>query len=161
MAEYDNPDWSPDNAQKFTTDQLDKVDGPSDSPGSTPPTTARPEASSPPSPAPASNDRRFPPVTGQDAELAAIQRIVAGEQSMTIYKPIPIEAEKAAEVAVALVNGEDVGDTTDFEGVDSFIFDPVVVTQDNVNDTVIADGFYTVEDICTAEYADACAAGPG
>jgi ABC-type xylose transport system substrate-binding protein len=48
----------------------------------------------------------LPPITGQDAELAAIQRIVAGQQAMTIYKPIPIEAEKAAELAVALVNGD-------------------------------------------------------
>ena len=49
----------------------------------------------------------LPPITGQDAELAAIQRILAGEQAMTIYKPIPIEAETAAEVAVELANGED------------------------------------------------------
>lgn len=40
----------------------------------------------------------------------------------------------------------------------SFIFDPIVVTKDNVADTVVADKFYTVEQICTAEYADACAA---
>ena len=47
LAEYDNPDWSPDNAQKFTTDQLDKIDDPPSWPASTPPTTARPAASSP------------------------------------------------------------------------------------------------------------------
>jgi D-xylose transport system substrate-binding protein len=100
----------------------------------------------------------LPPITGQDAEVAAIQRILAGEQALTIYKPIPVEAEKAAEVAVALANGEDVGETTDFEGVASFIFDPIVVTQDNVGDTVVADGFYDAADICTDEYADACKA---
>ena len=48
-----------------------------------------------------------------------MQRIVAGEQAVTVYKPIPIEAETAAEFAVALVNGEDTPETTDFEGVAS------------------------------------------
>ncbi|WP_295657927.1 substrate-binding domain-containing protein [uncultured Nocardioides sp.] len=156
LEEYDNPDWSPENAQEFVTDQLSKYDT-SDIQGVY-----------------AANDGQaggvvaaltgggfepdaLPPITGQDAELAAIQRVLAGEQAMTIYKPIPIEAEKAAEVAVALANGEDVGETTDYEGVPSFIFDPIVVTADNVADTVVADEFYPVEDICTDEYADACA----
>jgi D-xylose transport system substrate-binding protein len=155
VAEYDNPDWSPDNAQKFVTSQLNNVDGASlagvyaANDGQAGGVIAALRAD---------GMTTFPPVTGQDAELAAIQRIVAGDQFMTIYKSIKTEAEKAAEVAVAIVNGEDVGDTTDFQGVDSFIFDPAVVTKDNIKDTVIADGFYTVEDICTPEYADACAA---
>ncbi|WP_257953009.1 substrate-binding domain-containing protein [Nocardioides sp. B-3] len=73
----------------------------------------------------------LPPITGQDAEIAAIQRILAGEQEMTIYKPIPIEAETAAEVAVALANGDEVPATSetgieqsDYEGVTSYIFTP-------------------------------------
>lgn len=152
---YDNPDWSPENAQSYVSDQLgqfspDEIDG-----------------------VYAANDGQaggviaaltgagiapdaLPPVTGQDAELAAIQRIVTGEQHMTIYKSIKTEAEKAAEVAVALVNGDEVTDTVDFEGVPSFIFEPVVVTQDNIMDTVVADEFWSVEEICTADYADAC-----
>ena len=155
LAEYDNPDWSPDNAQKWTTDELAKYD-PSQLDGVY-----------------AANDGQaggvvaaltgagvsadaLPPITGQDAELAAIQRILAGEQAMTIYKPIPVEANKAAEVAVALANGDDVGDTTDFQGVPSFIFDPIVVTKDNVADTVIKDKFYSVDDICTGDYVKAC-----
>ena len=107
----------------------------------------------------------LPPITGQDAELAAIQRIVAGQQAMTIYKPIPIEAETAAEVAVKLVEGEEVGSTsdtgieqTDFQGVKSFIFTPIVVTQDNVADTIVKDKFYSVDDICTSDFASACQA---
>ncbi|MFD1826890.1 MULTISPECIES: sugar ABC transporter substrate-binding protein [Mumia] len=155
VAEFDNPDWSPDNAQKFVTSQLNNTDAASlagvyaANDGQAGGVIAALRAD---------GLTKFPPVTGQDAELAAIQRIVAGDQYMTIYKSIKTEAEKAAEVAVAIVNGDDVGETTDFQGVKSFIFDPVVVTQDNVKDTVVADGFYTVEDICTAEYADACAA---
>ena len=107
----------------------------------------------------------LPPITGQDAELAAVQRIIAGQQAMTIYKPNPIEAETAAELAVTLARGEEPGATSDtgvelteYEGVPSYIFDPIAVTAENVADTVVADGFYAVEDICTEEYADACAA---
>src|SRR5436305_11194286 len=48
----------------------------------------------------------LPPVTGQDAELAGIQRIVGGAQFMTVYKPIKKEAEAAAELAVALLHGQ-------------------------------------------------------
>jgi len=157
LAEYDNPDWSPENAQQWTTDQLGKYK-PSEIAGVY-----------------AANDGQaggviaaltgagiakdaLPPVTGQDAELAAIQRIVAGEQYMTIFKPYAPEAEKAAEVAVDIANGDDITGATDYEGVDSFIFDPIVVTQDNVGDTIVAEGLFTVEEICTATYADACAA---
>lgn len=157
LAEYDNPDWSPDNAQQWTSDQLGKFkaadiggvyaanDGQAG--GVVAALTGAGVAAD-----------KLPPITGQDAELAAIQRIIAGQQAMTIYKPIPVEANKAAEVAVQIANGETPSGTTDFEGVPSFIFDPVVVTKDNVKDTVVADGFYAAADICTADYAAACAA---
>ncbi len=153
IDEYDNPDWSPENAQKFTSSKLNTIDA-ADLAGVY-----------------AANDgqaggviaalrsegvKDMPPVTGQDAELAAIQRILAGSQYMTIYKPIKVEADQAAEVAVKLVTGKDVTDTTDFQGVKSFIFDPIVVTKDNVKDTVIADGFYKVDDVCSGDFADAC-----
>ena len=48
----------------------------------------------------------LPPVTGQDADITAVQRIVSGEQYMTVYKPFKLEAEAAAEMAVALAQGE-------------------------------------------------------
>jgi D-xylose transport system substrate-binding protein len=144
-AEYDNPDWSPDNAQKFTSSQLNNID-PADLAGVYAANDG--QAGGVIAALRSAGVKKMPPVTGQDAELAAIQRIVAGEQYMTIYK--------AAETAVKLVDGEDVTGTTDFQGVKSFIFDPVVVTKDNVKDTVVADGFYKAEDICTADFADAC-----
>ncbi|WP_233552557.1 sugar ABC transporter substrate-binding protein [Jiangella rhizosphaerae] len=157
VGEYDNPDWSPDNAQAWTTDQLDTIDPASlagvyaANDGQAGGVIAALTGAGLPA-------DQLPPVTGQDAELAAIQRIVAGEQYMTIYKPIKVEAEGAAEAAISIVNGEEVADTTDFQGVPSLIHDPIVVTADNVADTVVADDFWTVDDICTDEYADACAA---
>ena len=105
----------------------------------------------------------LPPITGQDAEVAAIQRILAGEQYMTVYKAIKLEAEAAAEAAVAMLRGEEpegADDTVDNGAIDvpSILLEPVPVTAENVADTVIADGFWTVEDICTGDFADACAA---
>lgn len=155
VAEYDNPDWSPDNAQQFTSSQLSNT--PADQIAGVLAANDG-QAGGVIAALRSANVAELPPVTGQDAELAAIQRIVAGEQYMTVYKSIKIEAEKAAELAVALVQGEEVTDTEDFEGVPSYIFDPVIVTQENVADTVVADGFHSVEDICTDEYADACSA---
>jgi D-xylose transport system substrate-binding protein len=163
LEEYDNPDWSPENAQQFVTDQLASYD-PSEIQGVYAANDGQAGGVIAALTGAGVDPSELPPVTGQDAELAAIQRIIAGEQEMTIYKPIPIEAETAAEVAVKLANGEDVSGTTDtgidqteYEGVPSYIFDPIAVTAENVNDTVVADEFYSVDDICTDEYADACA----
>ncbi|MFF4590725.1 sugar ABC transporter substrate-binding protein [Streptomyces sp. NPDC000345] len=103
------------------------------------------------------------PLTGQDAELAAIQRIVAGTQSATVYKAYKPEADTAAELAVALLNGKDVksqATTTVTSGsgdkVPAKLLTPVSVTKANIKDTVVKDGLYTVADICTADYAAAC-----
>ncbi len=155
LAEYDNPDWSPENAQQFVTDQLSKYK-PSEIQGVYAANDGQAGGVVAALTGGGFDADKLPPITGQDAELAAIQRIVAGEQAVTVYKPIPVEAYKAAELAVALVNGDDVGETVDFQGVPSFIFDPVAVTQDNVADTIVADGFYTVDEICTGSYAKAC-----
>ncbi len=101
------------------------------------------------------------PTTGQDAELAAIQRILAGDQYMTVYKPIKPLAEKAAEWAVALAQGNEVTDANDTENngktdVPTLKLDVVPVTADKVKDTVVADGFWKASEICTAKYAAAC-----
>ena len=101
------------------------------------------------------------PVTGQDSELAAIQRILAGDQFMTVYKPIKPLADKAAEWAVALAKGNKVTDATDTENngkadVPTLKLAVVAVTADKVKGTVVADGFWKPAEICTAKYAAAC-----
>ncbi|WP_436841993.1 sugar ABC transporter substrate-binding protein [Streptomyces bobili] len=105
------------------------------------------------------------PLTGQDAELAGIQRIVAGTQSSTVYKAFKPEADAAAQLAVDLLEGKDIKSLatqtlTSGSGdkVPSQLLTPVSVTKANIKDTVIADKLYTVEEICTAEYAAACKA---
>jgi D-xylose transport system substrate-binding protein len=104
------------------------------------------------------------PVTGQDAELAAIQRILIGEQYMTVYKAIKPEAEGAAELAVNLVNGNksaaDALATSKVNNgqkdVASILLQPVAVTKDNIKDTIVKDNFHSVSQICSGEAASAC-----
>jgi D-xylose transport system substrate-binding protein len=157
--EYDTPDWSPDKAQSEMEQAISALgkDGfvgvlaANDGTGGGAIAAMKS----------AGIDPTKVPVTGQDAELAAIQRIVAGEQFMTVYKPIKPLAEKAAEWAVGLVSGKKPTDATDTENngqvdVPTLKLDVVPVTQDKVADTVIADGFWKAAEVCTGEYADAC-----
>ncbi|MCZ2818272.1 sugar ABC transporter substrate-binding protein [Modestobacter sp. VKM Ac-2984] len=101
------------------------------------------------------------PVTGQDATTEGLQNILAGNQCMTVYKPIEEEANALAELAVALVNGETPevdGEAEDPEGdrtVPAVLLDPVPVFRDNVKE-VVDDGYVDAADLCTGEYAAAC-----
>lgn len=105
----------------------------------------------------------LPPVTGQDAELAAIQRIIADEQYMTVYKAIQPQAELAVAATLALATGEEIEsgeyEITEMEdgggtAVQAILLEPIAVTKDNIGDTVVSDGYYTIEEICTSDYED-------
>ncbi|MFE9634627.1 substrate-binding domain-containing protein [Streptomyces sp. NPDC006463] len=105
----------------------------------------------------------LPPVTGQDAELAGVQRIVAGEQYMTVYKRYAPEAAAAAEMAVTLAQGEKIDgiinqivDSPTTKGVRSVLVPGVPLTKANVKSTVVDDGVYTVAEICTDRLKSAC-----
>ena len=91
-------------------------------------------------------------VTGQDADLAACQRIVAGSQTMTVYKPIKALAHKAAEVAVQMAKKQPLAGATRTtnngkKDVPSILLEPVAVDKANLDATVIADGFQKKEDV--------------
>jgi D-xylose transport system substrate-binding protein len=160
--EYDTPDWSPDKAQ----DEMEQAITALGKDGFVGVYAANDGTAGGAIAAMKSQgvDPAAVPVTGQDAELAAIQRILAGEQYMTIYKPIRPEAEAAAELAVNLVNGnksaaDGLAKTTENNGqkdVASIIFDPVVVTKDNVKDTIVKDNFHPVDQLCSGTAASAC-----
>ncbi|MFF5185370.1 sugar ABC transporter substrate-binding protein [Streptomyces sp. NPDC000345] len=111
------------------------------------------------------SDSDLPPITGQDAELAAVQRIVSGEQYMTVYKPYAGEAEAAAEAAVAKVQGRELQfealtrdkiDSPTNKDIPAKLVTVVALTRSNIKKTVVADGIYKVSDICTAAYKQAC-----
>jgi D-xylose transport system substrate-binding protein len=115
------------------------------------------------------------PISGQDATAEGMQNVLLGRQTMSVYKPIQNEAGLASAVALALRAGEDIL-TTDFDfdyeliGIEAetgeptetpegdgvvpyFGLVPIGVTEDNMADTVIADGFRTIEEICTGDVA--------
>lgn len=154
LADFDTPDWSPNQAQDWVAGQLtEHPDGIVGVYAANDGTAGGAIAA-----LRAANRAPFPIVTGQDAELAAIQRIVSGDQYMTIYKDVRSEANLAAEIAVKLATGQAFEAPITVNGTPATLLDAEVVTVANIMDTLVADGIYTVADICTAEYAQACRA---
>ncbi len=157
--EYDTPDWSPDRAQQqmeqaVTTLGREAIIGvyaANDGMAGGAIAALKGAGFAP-----------MPPVTGQDAEIASVQRVVAGEQYMTVYKAIKPEATIAAQMAIAAATGEKyrakptqkVSDGA--VAVPSVLLEPVTVTRDNVARVIIAGGFYTAAEVCTTEYRQAC-----
>ncbi len=164
--EYDTPDWSPDKAQTEMEQAITAlgktgfvgVYAANDGTGGGASAAMKGQGITP-----------IPPVTGQDAELAAVQRVLGGEQYMTVYKAIKPEAEDAAQLAVDLVNGK----TADADSlaaqkvnngqkdVSSVILTPIAVTKDSAKETVgkmVSDGFLKASDICTGAAAAGCQA---
>jgi D-xylose transport system substrate-binding protein len=162
------PGWSPADAQKFMAEQL--------------------RALSPPVSAAANDDLGFvavysandsmaagaiaafkvagiaklPPISGQDAELEAIQRILIGEQYMTVHKSYREEAERTAEFAVALARGEhpEAPGTVNngFEDVPTTLAGVTAITRDNLQSTVIDTQLYTIAELCAGRFLGACSA---
>lgn len=92
------------------------------------------------------------PVSGQDADLAACQRIVEGTQAMTVYKPIKSIAAAAAAAAVKLAKGQKVAanktiDNGKIKNVPFLALEPIAVDATNMYDVVIKDGWKTLEDV--------------
>jgi D-xylose transport system substrate-binding protein len=107
------------------------------------------------------------PVTGQDATLIGLQNILSGYQCGTAYKPIYLEAQAAAALALyaragltppaALVNGTTM-DTKSHVAVASVLLTPEWVTPSNMKSTVIADNFVPAAQLCAGKYKAACTA---
>jgi D-xylose transport system substrate-binding protein len=166
--EYDTPDWSPDKAQS-EMDQAITAVGKTGfkgvyamNDGTAGGAIAAMSA--------AGVDPATVPTTGQDAELEAVQRILAGQQFMTVYKATRPEAKAAADIAVALaqdkpvpaglVNGKTNNGTKD---VPSVLLTPVAVTKDNIataefggQPLIGPDGYWTADQVCTSQYQSAC-----
>ncbi|MGX7679775.1 sugar ABC transporter substrate-binding protein [Jatrophihabitans sp. DSM 45814] len=103
------------------------------------------------------------PVTGQDATVGGLQNILSGDQCMTVYKPIKLEAQGLTDLAVALLKGQPgktnatVVDSTTKREVPSLLLTPVSITKANVK-VPVDDGFVKATDLCTPTYAAACKA---
>jgi simple sugar transport system substrate-binding protein/D-xylose transport system substrate-binding protein len=152
LAEFDTPGWQPSKAQEWVSGQITQfstqivgVVAANDGTGGG--AIAAFKAAG----------VQVPPVTGNDAELAAIQRVIAGDQYNTISKPIKIVAEAAAEIAYKFVQGSGPAGKTTLFDTPSELFTPTVVTQQNLAETMFgADGPLKVAEVCTATYKAAC-----
>ncbi|MDQ1295250.1 MAG: D-xylose transport system substrate-binding protein [Actinomycetota bacterium] len=104
--------------------------------------------------------KKMPPITGQNADTAGLQRILSGTQYMTAYKPVQQEARLAAETAFALLTGKKPEATSTLNngsGARPAMFVKTeAVTGDRIKDTVLKDGFLTENALCAAAFADAC-----
>ncbi len=153
LAEFDTPDWAPPKAQDWASGQITKfgsqingVVAANDGTGGGAIAAFKAAGVNP-----------VPPVSGNDAELAAAQRIVNGDQYNTISKPIKIVAEAAAEVAYGFAQGKPPAAKTTLFDTPSQLFTPEVVTKDNLNEVLIKSGILEVSDVCSGTYAAACA----
>ena len=153
LSEFDTPDWAPPKAQEWAAGQITRF-GPeikgivAANDGTAGGAIAAMKAA---------GVDPLPPVTGNDATIAALQLIIAGDQYNTISKPSEIVAEAAAEVAMKLVNGEEPEATTTLYDTPSQLFVPAVVTQENIKAEIFDKGIQTASEVCTGEYADPCA----
>lgn len=154
LASYDVPGWSPARAQEWVATQLsqfgDRVAG-----------------------VYAANDglagaalaamrtagiERTPVVVGQDADLSAIRRLVAGTQYATVFKNIAMQARVAADAAKALAAGETPSSWDEVDGVPSVVLDPVLVLADDIDRIIVSTGLYTIEEICLPDLVAECLA---
>jgi D-xylose transport system substrate-binding protein len=99
-------------------------------------------------------------VSGQDADLASLQLIAQGKQTMTIYKSIQPLAFGAVDAAIKLARGEPVATTDTIDNgkikVPAILLEPVAVDRENLTKTVVKDGYHTLAEICKGIPPEKC-----
>ncbi len=152
LAEYDTPDWFPANAQEWTSGQIQRfgdeivgVVAANDGTGGGAIAAFKAAGVDP-----------NPPVTGNDATIAALQLIIAGDQYNTISKPSEIVAAAAANIAVEFLKGETPEAKTTLYDTPSELFVPAVVTRENIKAEIFDKGLNTAAEVCTGSYAEGC-----
>lgn len=151
LAEFDTPGWEPTKAQDWVSGQITQFPGKiagvvAANDGTAGGAIAAFKAAG----------GSVPPVTGNDAELAAAQRIIAGDQYNTISKPIKTVAEAAAQIAYSFAKGEKPAGKTTLFNTPSELFVPTVVTAKNLKETLVDTGIMKASELCTPTYAAAC-----
>ncbi|WP_105420608.1 MULTISPECIES: sugar ABC transporter substrate-binding protein [Neorhizobium] len=152
LAEFDTPEWAPPKAQEWAAGQITRfgaaikgVVAANDGTGGGAIAAFKAAGVNP-----------VPPVTGNDATIAALQLIISGDQYNTISKPSEIVAAAAAKVAVQLLKGEKPQAKTSLYDTPSELFVPAVVTADNIKAEIFDKKIQTAKEVCTGEYAEGC-----
>ena len=152
LAEFVTPEWAPPKAQEWAAGQItrfgDKIKGvvaANDGTGGGAIAAFK-----------AAGVQPVPPVTGNDATIAALQLIIAGDQYNTISKPSEIVAAAAAKVAVELIQGKKPQASTTLYNTPSQLFTPAVITAKNIKAEIFDKKIQTYAQVCTGDYTAAC-----
>lgn len=152
LAEFDTPEWAPPKAQEWTAGQITRFGGEIIGVVAANDGTAGGAIAA----FKAAGVKPVPPVTGNDATIAALQLIISGDQYNTISKPSEIVAAAAAKIAVQFLNGETPEAKTTLYNTPSELFVPAVVTKENIKAEIFDKGIQTAAEVCTGEYAEGC-----
>lgn len=152
LAEFDTPDWAPPKAQQWVSGQVTRfgaqiVGVVAANDGTAGGTIAAFKAA---------GMNPVPPVSGNDATIAALQLIIAGDQYNTISKPSEIVAAAAARIAVGFLESKPPTAETTLFNTPSQLFTPAVVTAKNLKAEIIDKGIVSAAELCTGRYADGC-----
>ena len=152
LAEFDTPEWAPPKAQQWVSGQITRfgtqivgVVAANDGTGGGAIAAFKAAGVNP-----------VPPVSGNDATVAALQLIVAGDQYNTISKPSEIVAAAAAKVAVGFLSGQAPKAEMTLYKTPSQLFTPAVVTAKNLKAEIIDKGILSAKELCTGRYAEGC-----
>ena len=152
LAEFDTPEWAPPKAQQWASGQITRfgkkilgVVAANDGTAGGAIAAFKAAGVDP-----------VPPVTGNDATIAALQLIIAGDQYNTISKPSEIVAAAAANVAIQLLKGETPKAEMTLYDTPSQLFTPAVVTAENLKAEIIDKKIQTAEELCTGRYEEGC-----
>lgn len=152
LAEFDTPEWAPPKAQEWAAGQITRfgadikgVVAANDGTGGGAIAAFKAAGVNP-----------VPPVTGNDATIAALQLIISGDQYNTISKPSEIVAAAAAKVTVQFLKGEKPEAKTTLYDTPSQLFIPAVVTAENIKAEIFDKKIQTPAEVCTGEYAAGC-----
>ena len=152
LSEYDTPEWAPPKAQEWASGQITRFGNDIHGVVAANDGTAGGAIAA----FKAAGVDPVPPVTGNDATIAGLQLIIAGDQYNTISKPSEIVAGAAAQVAVQFLKGEKPEAKTTLYDTPSELFVPTVITQDNLKAEIIDKGIQTAAELCTGRYEAGC-----
>ena len=152
LAEFDTPEWAPPKAQQWVSGQITRfgskivgVVAANDGTGGGAIAAFKAAGVNP-----------VPPVTGNDATIAGLQLIIAGDEYNTISKPSEIVAAAAAKVAVGFLSGEVPKSETKLFNTPSQLFKPALITSENLKEEVVDKGFASAKDLSTGRYVEGC-----
>jgi D-xylose transport system substrate-binding protein len=152
LAEFDTPDWAPPEAQQWASGQITRFGEEIKGVVAANDGTAGGAIAA----FKAAGVDPVPPVTGNDATIAALQLIIAGDQYNTISKPSEIVAAAAANIAFQFISGKTPEAKTTLYDTPSELFVPAVITAENIKAEIFDKGITPVADVCTGDYVAAC-----